>query len=62
MNDEPDADFKPLDPGRIQADDPVEMRYWSRELGCSDDALQQAVASVGPHVAAVRQHLASQAG
>ena len=51
--------FKPLDPGRVNAVDPVELQYWCKELNCSEDALVEAVAKVGEHVAEVRQFLAS---
>ena len=51
--------FKPLDPGRVNAVDPVELHYWCKELKCSEDALVKAVAEVGEHVAEVRQWLAS---
>ncbi len=54
-------DFQPLDPGRIQADDPVEIAYWCRTLGCTEPQLEQAVRRVGPHVAQVRQVLADAA-
>lgn len=57
MPDEP-IDFKPLDPGRINPMDPVEWRYWCRELGCSDDELRAAVGRVGEHVTEVREALA----
>jgi len=51
--------FKPLDPGRVNALDPLELQYWCRELKCTEDQLEKAVASVGSHVAEVRQFLAS---
>jgi hypothetical protein len=49
--------FRPLDPGRINMMDPVELRYWCAELRCSEAQLEDAVARVGEHVAAVRQVL-----
>jgi len=52
-------DFKPLDPGRVNAVDPVEVTYWCKELNCTEDELAQAVAKVGEHVAEVRQLLHS---
>ncbi len=58
MEDTPD-DFKPIDPGRINAMDPVELSYWCRQLGCSESALRAAVAAVGEHVAEVRERLAT---
>ena len=52
-------DFKPLDPGRVNTVDPVEVKYWCKELKCTEDQLAEAVAKVGEHVAEVRQFLAS---
>ena len=49
--------FQPLDAGRVHMDDPLEMAYWCRELGCTEAALRAAVAAVGTHVAAVREAL-----
>ncbi|MEO7243616.1 MAG: DUF3606 domain-containing protein [Rubrivivax sp.] len=57
-----DPGFRPLDPGRINTIDPVEMGYWCREFGCTDTQLQAAVAAVGEHVAEVRDWLARPAG
>jgi Protein of unknown function (DUF3606) len=51
--------FKPLDPGRVNAVDPVEVKYWCKELKCTEDQLAKAVAKVGEHVAEVRQFLNS---
>ena len=51
--------FKPLDPGRVNAVDPVESQYWCNELKCTEDELAKAVAEVGEHVAEVRRVLAS---
>lgn len=52
------GDFKPMDPGRINPMDPVELRYWCRELHCSQADLRRAIARVGEHVAEVRAALA----
>lgn len=49
--------FHPLDPGRVNTMDPVELRYWSRELSCSEDELRALVTRVGDHVAEVRAAL-----
>jgi hypothetical protein len=49
--------FKPLDAGRVNLDDALELAYWCHELGCSEAALQAAVDAVGTHVAAVRDQL-----
>lgn len=46
--------FKPLDPGRINTMDPVEMQYWCREFHCTEMELSDAVSEVGEHIAAVR--------
>lgn len=61
MSDLP-KDFKPMDPGRINPMDPVELRYWCRELHCSETDLQAVMARVGEHVAEVRDALAHHAG
>ncbi len=58
MRDDPSG-FKPLDPGRVNAVDPIEAQYWCRELKCTEEELAKAVAKVGEHVAEVRQFLAS---
>jgi Protein of unknown function (DUF3606) len=58
MRDDPSS-FKPLDPGRVNALDPVELQYWCKILSCTEDALVKAVAKVGEHVAEVRQFLAT---
>ncbi len=58
MQDHSEA-FHPLDPGRVNTMDPVEVAYWCRELGCSEAELAAAVAAVGDHVAEVRAHLAT---
>lgn len=55
------GNFKPLDPGRILEDDPVEFQYWCKELRCSEAKLRDVIFKVGNHVAAVREHLASNA-
>jgi len=52
--------FRPLDPGRINTMDPVELRYWCAALHCTEEQLEEAVERVGEHVAAVRQHLEDQ--
>ena len=60
MND-PLTNFAPLDPGRVHLNDPVELRYWCRELHCSEQQLKGAVDRVGEHIAAVRDELAGEA-
>ena len=51
--------FKPLDPGRVDTIDQVELEYWSRELHCTEAELTEALSKVGDHVTAVREYLAS---
>ena len=53
------SDFKPLDPGRINTHDPVELKYWCAQLHCSEATLKQAVTDVGDHVTAVRDQLSA---
>ena len=53
------GNFKPLDPGRILDEDPLELQYWCKQLRCTEAKLQDAISKVGNHVAAVRDHLAS---
>jgi hypothetical protein len=53
------SDFRPLDPGRINALDPVELRYWCLQLHCTEAELQEALSEVGDHVTAVRDRLGS---
>ena len=53
------AHFHPLDPGRINTIDPVELRYWCQQLHCSEVQLREALAKAGDHVTAVRDQLAA---
>jgi hypothetical protein len=55
-------DFQPLDPGRINADDPVEFAFWCWTLRCNEQHLLQLIAQVGPHVTQVRALLATPQG
>lgn len=61
MNDDPSS-FKPLDPGRVNTMDPVEVKYWCKELQCTEGELTLAVEKVGEHVAEIRQMLATMHG
>jgi hypothetical protein len=45
------------DDARINVDQDHEVTYWSQKLGVSRDELREAVASVGPMVKRVQQHL-----
>ena len=56
MHDDP-SNFQPLDPGRINTLDPIELRYWCSEFNCSEAELKDALSKVGEHVAAVRAQL-----
>jgi hypothetical protein len=56
------TNFRPLDPGRVNLMDPVEMRYWCKELGCTEEELEDAVAKGGDHIAAVRAELEERRG
>ncbi|SPA33746.1 hypothetical protein CBM2637_B150070 [Cupriavidus taiwanensis] len=51
------SEFRPLDPGRINLTDPLEVQYWCRELGCSTSDLEHAVDQAGDHISAVRAQL-----
>lgn len=46
--------IKPLDPGRVDPLDALEMAYWCREFGCTLPQLEAAIARVGEHVTALR--------
>jgi hypothetical protein len=39
--------------------DPIELRYWCRELHCTEAELKDAVFKVGEHITAVREQLAA---
>jgi hypothetical protein len=39
---------------RINISEDYEVRYWSKEFGCTESALREAVAAVGPSASAVR--------
>lgn len=54
------SEFRPLDPGRINLTDPLEVQYWCRELGCSTSDLESAVDQAGDHISAVRAQLEQQ--
>jgi hypothetical protein len=53
------SSFKPLEPGRVNAMDPIELEYWCKQLKCSEGELTETIAKVGEHVTEVRQFLAS---
>lgn len=47
----------PQDRNRINLGEDYEVRYWSRQLGVSADALADAVKKVGPSADKVREFL-----
>ena len=47
----------PADRGRINIDDPWELRWWCTRLGCSDLGLKEAVRTVGNTATKVAQYL-----
>ncbi|MDB5780007.1 MAG: hypothetical protein JWP93_2372 [Polaromonas sp.] len=51
--------YQPLDPGRVETLDSLERAYWCKEFSITEAELMQAVAEVGNHVSAVRDHLES---
>ena len=55
---DPLTHFKPLDPGRVDTIDEVELQYWSQELHCTEAELMEAVSKVGDHITSVRDYLA----
>ena len=55
---DPESKFEPLDPGRVNSMDPVELQHWCKELHCTEAELKDAVSRVGEHVTLVRQQLA----
>ena len=53
-------DFQPLDPGRVNPSDPVEMSYWCAELHCTEKQLNAAISAVGEHVTEIRAEIERQ--
>jgi hypothetical protein len=49
--------FQPIDPGRVNPMDPVEMDYWCRQFGCDLTQLNAAIKRVGEHVTEIREEL-----
>ena len=47
----------PQDRARINVNEDHELRYWTKELGVSEQQLKEAVKAVGVSVEAVKQHL-----
>jgi hypothetical protein len=46
-------------PGRVNAVDLIEVKYWCKELKCTEGELAEAVAKVGQHLTEVRRFLHS---
>lgn len=47
----------PQDRARINVHEDHELRYWTKELGVSEERLKKAVMAVGVAVEAVKEHL-----
>jgi hypothetical protein len=47
------------DRSKINMQEPIEVKYWTRELGVDKQQLQKLVEKVGNSAAAVRKELAS---
>lgn len=47
----------PQDRARINVNEDHELRYWTEELGVSEQRLKEAVKAAGVSVEAVREHL-----
>lgn len=45
------------DDSRINVSQPHEVRYWTKELGCTEEELRDAVSKVGPMVKDVKRKL-----
>jgi hypothetical protein len=56
MSDDPNI-RGPQDRSRINTDQEHEVRYWTKELGVSEEQLRQAVQRVGSSADKVREHL-----
>lgn len=50
------------DRSRINVNETHELRYWSKELGVTDEQLCNAVQAVGVSATAVREHLTNKGG
>ncbi|WAI82523.1 MULTISPECIES: DUF3606 domain-containing protein [Achromobacter] len=47
----------PQDRARINVTEDHELRYWTKELGVSEERLKEAVKAAGVSVESVREHL-----
>jgi hypothetical protein len=50
------------DPGRINTSEDHDLRYWSKQLGVTEDKLMEAVRYVGNSVQKVREYLMTRSG
>jgi Protein of unknown function (DUF3606) len=50
----------PADRSRINVDEAYEVAYWTKELGCTEAQLRDAVKAVGPMVDEVCQYIGRQ--
>jgi len=50
----------PQDRSRINVNESHELRYWTKELGVTEEQLRAAVKAAGVSASAVREHLANQ--
>ena len=50
----------PADRSRISVNEAYEVAYWTKEFGCTEAQLRDAVKAVGPMVDEVRQYLGRQ--
>ena len=56
MSDDP-SNRGPADRARININEPHEIAYWTRALGCSEEKLRRAVDAVGVMALDVREQL-----
>lgn len=49
----------PRDPSRVDLFDAEQVRYWTRELGASEEILREAIAQAGPDIESIRAYLGS---
>jgi hypothetical protein len=48
---------RPTDRSRIELDEPWQIRFWTRELQCTEPRLRAALEQAGSSVLAVLRHL-----
>lgn len=47
----------PQDRSRINVNEPHELRYWTKELGVTEEQLRAAVQAVGVSATSIREHV-----